>query len=90
MKSLKKIVGEMVVATACGIATGAAIGYSIEAYRESKHEKAREKNPNVISSEYEKNRGTIVGIGVLGGAAAFMFYIFTKDKKKEGEEREPQ
>jgi hypothetical protein len=84
MKSLKKIVGELVLATACGTAVGVAVGHSVETYRKESYDAEKEKNPHLFICKYEMNRRFIYGTGALGGILAVVVYM------KRGNESEPE
>ena len=86
MKSLKEIVGEMILATACGAIVGGAFGYSMEAVREGLHEDEREKN-NYLS-RYVMDKKLIAGGAALGSAVAATIYLLRGREEKRREDNE--
>jgi hypothetical protein len=79
MKSLKKIVGEVVLAGLCGIATGGAVGHTVEAVREGMHDV--EKGKNSYIGKYEMDKRVVGGAAALGGTITLAIYLFKGNKR---------
>ena len=86
MKSLAKILGELVLAGACGAVIGASVGHSVEAIRKERYDAERERQPSLFASKYEMDRRVIYGTGVLGGVLTIVMYIIKGHGKIRGEE----
>jgi hypothetical protein len=86
MKTLKRIVGEMILATACGAIVGGAFGYSVEAVREGLHED--ERGENSYLGRYVMDKKLIAGGAALGSAVAATIYLLRGREERRDDNEE--